>query len=101
MRFSRRWRFKSWSSGLWRRVVLWQDTDVSEFRAAFFYQGKAGGGRRTSEMFVSYHNTARRHNQEDLDLSFLSYSQVAATSPSPHQDESRRQLPSLFLQDPF
>jgi len=22
-KFSRRWRFKSWSSGLWHRVVIW------------------------------------------------------------------------------
>jgi hypothetical protein len=48
LRFSRQWRFKSRSSGLWRRVVLWYDTN-----AAFC------------------HNTARRHNPEDLDLSIV------------------------------
>jgi hypothetical protein len=30
LRFSRHWRSKSRSSGLWRRVVLWWDTNVSE-----------------------------------------------------------------------
>jgi hypothetical protein len=35
LRFSRRWRFKSRSSGLWRRVVIWYDTNVSEDHAAF------------------------------------------------------------------
>jgi len=34
MRLSRRWRFKSRSSGLWRRVVLWYDTNVSKVHAA-------------------------------------------------------------------
>jgi hypothetical protein len=31
---SLRWKFKSWSSGLWRRVVLWWDTNVSQVHAA-------------------------------------------------------------------
>jgi hypothetical protein len=30
LRFSRRWRFKSWSSGLWRHVMLRQDTNFWE-----------------------------------------------------------------------
>jgi hypothetical protein len=39
--------FKSKSSGMWRRVVLWWDTDVSEVPAA---------------------STVQCHNPEDLDL---------------------------------
>jgi len=31
-------RFKSRSSGLWRSVVLWQDTNVSEVHAASIFR---------------------------------------------------------------
>jgi len=34
LRLSLRWCFKSGSSGLWRRVVLWQDANVSEVHTA-------------------------------------------------------------------
>jgi hypothetical protein len=40
------------SSGLWRRVVLWYHTNVSEVH----------------ETLVSYHSTKRRHNPETIDL---------------------------------
>jgi hypothetical protein len=40
--FSRRWIFKSWSSGLWRRVVMLQDTDVSEGHAASIFTSLHG-----------------------------------------------------------
>jgi len=30
VRFTRWWRFKSWSSGLWHRVVMWWDSNISE-----------------------------------------------------------------------
>jgi hypothetical protein len=39
--------------------MLWQDTNVSEVHAASVF---------TSETEVSYHETTRRHNSEDLDL---------------------------------
>jgi hypothetical protein len=39
LRFSRRWRFNSRSSGLWRRVVLWQETDVSEELTTSVFRG--------------------------------------------------------------
>jgi hypothetical protein len=45
------------SSGLWRRVVLWY-TNVLEFHAAAL-------------TFVSFHNTTRRHNPEELDVNSL------------------------------
>jgi hypothetical protein len=48
--------FKSWSSGLWRRVLMWLDIRVN-IQAA-----------RSSKMSVSYHLTTRRHNPEDRDL---------------------------------
>jgi hypothetical protein len=34
LRFSRRWLLRVWSSGLWHRVVLWGEMDVSEEHAA-------------------------------------------------------------------
>jgi len=66
--FSRR-RFKSRSSGLWRRVALRCDTDVSEEHSAFIF--RAGGCFETS---VSYRNRTRRHNPEGLDLNPLTWS---------------------------
>jgi len=36
MKFSRRWRFKTRSSGLWSRVVMWWDINVSEAMEAVF-----------------------------------------------------------------
>jgi hypothetical protein len=41
--------------GLWRRVDLRQDSDVSE-------------AARSSETLVSYRNTTRRHSAEDLNM---------------------------------
>jgi hypothetical protein len=50
---------KSRYSGLWYRVLLWWDANVSEFHAAYVF---------TSAMLILYHNTTRRHNPTDLDL---------------------------------
>jgi hypothetical protein len=58
LRLPRRWRYKSRCSGLWLHVVLWQDTNI---------QGQDWGSS-VSETLVSYHNTTRRYNPEDLDL---------------------------------
>jgi hypothetical protein len=60
--------FKSKYSGLWRLVVLWQDTSVTEVHAASTLLGvttlkmEVAG---SSETLVSYHNTTRRQNPED------------------------------------
>jgi hypothetical protein len=40
LRFSRRSCFKSRSAGLWCRVVLWQDTNVSKVRVASIFRVK-------------------------------------------------------------
>jgi len=42
-RLSRPWRFKSKSSGLWRRVLLWEDTNVSEDHAASIFKKQLFG----------------------------------------------------------
>jgi hypothetical protein len=65
LRSSWRWRFKSRSSGLWRRVVLY-NTSVFEVHAAFIFMAA-----RTSETSVSYHNNTRRYKPENLDLQLI------------------------------
>jgi hypothetical protein len=47
------------ASGLWHRVVMWQDTNVSEVHAASIFMVKMEAAR-------SY--TTRHHNPGDLDL---------------------------------
>jgi hypothetical protein len=54
--------FKSGSSGLWRRVVLWYDTNVSKVH--FTLKTEAAWASETLEC----RNTKRRHNTEDLNL---------------------------------
>jgi hypothetical protein len=44
---------KPWSSGLWRRVLLWYETNVSGAHAAYM---------------VSYHNTTWRHMAKNPNL---------------------------------
>jgi hypothetical protein len=56
---------KSRSSELWRRVVLWQDANVSEVHAALKMEPALN-----SETLLSYHNTTRRHNPEEIDLKY-------------------------------
>jgi hypothetical protein len=53
LRLSRRWYFKSKSSGLWHRVLLWEDTNVSEAHAASIFREAAWA----FETLASYHNT--------------------------------------------
>jgi hypothetical protein len=56
--------------GLWRRGVLWQDTDVPDGGTCclHLYGEMKVEAACTSETSVSYHSTLRRHNLEDLDL---------------------------------
>jgi len=46
LRFSRRWRFKLRSSELWRRIMLWYGTNVSEDRAVCIFMVKFGLPKR-------------------------------------------------------
>jgi hypothetical protein len=66
-------RFKSLSSGLWRRTVLWQDTIVWDSLAAFALKMEA---TMSSEMLLSYCNTTRRHNSEDVDFGLMQRSKL-------------------------
>jgi len=54
---SRLWSFKSRSSELWRRGVMWYDTNVSKVHATFSYTVK-----------ITLHCITRRHNPEDIYL---------------------------------
>jgi hypothetical protein len=50
---------------------LWQETNVSEGYAASIFRVKWA-----SETVVSYHNTTRHHNPEDLDLKSASFYEI-------------------------
>jgi hypothetical protein len=61
--------FKSKSFGLWRRVVLWQDTKVSEVHAASSFNSHFEDG--VSIDLKSFYHTTALHGittQQDLDL---------------------------------
>lgn len=55
LRLSRRWIFNSWSSGLWRRAVMWQDTKDSDDHAVSIFS-------------VNHRITTRLHDPEDTDV---------------------------------
>jgi len=60
--------FKSWSSTLWRRIVMWQDSNVLEGHAASNFRMKWTEGAKSSETMVSCHVTLRYHKPPDHDV---------------------------------
>jgi hypothetical protein len=59
--------FLSRASGLWRRAVLWQDTNVPKVHAASIFTLKTEVSR-SSGTPTPHHNTTRCDNPEDLDF---------------------------------
>jgi hypothetical protein len=54
---------------MWRLVVLWWDSNVSEDHTASIFRVILEAAF-SSETFESYHNTTRRHSPEDLDFEY-------------------------------
>jgi hypothetical protein len=67
LRFSQRWKFKSRSSGLWRRVVLGYDTNVSEIYAASFFMVK-WSGRNMFGVVPEHYVASQDTDQNDTEI---------------------------------
>jgi hypothetical protein len=72
--------------------VLWYDTNVSSAHAAsisvhFTLEMEAAW---ISEILVSYQNTTRRHNSEDLDLNFLVVCELQRLFNNKYTEERHR-----------
>jgi len=65
LRFSLRWRLKSWCSDFWHRIMMLQDTNVVRECRMNMEAGKS------SQVLVTYHIMTGCQNQDDQDFILL------------------------------